>query len=49
MRVAEILRIPTMRSKYILFQAKGGSSRLSPLRSDGSRDDQARDAGPDDP
>jgi hypothetical protein len=49
MRVARILQVPTMRSKDILLQAKGGSSWSSPLRSDGSRDDQAGEAGPVEP
>ncbi len=35
------MTVPTMHSKDILHQAKGGSSWLSLLRSDGSRDDQA--------
>ncbi len=37
---------PTKRSKDILLQAKGGSPGSGPLRSDGSRDDQAGEAGP---
>jgi hypothetical protein len=45
MRVAGMLRVPTMRSRDILLQARGGSSWSSPLRSDGSRDDQAGEAG----
>jgi hypothetical protein len=49
MRVAGILRVPTMSSKDILLQAKGGSSWLSQLRSDGTRDDQAGEAGPVEP
>jgi hypothetical protein len=39
-RVAGRLWVPTMRSRDILHQAKGGSSCRVPLRSDGSRDDQ---------
>jgi hypothetical protein len=45
MRVAGILQVPNMSSKDILFQAKGESSWSSPLRSDGSLDDQAGEAG----
>jgi hypothetical protein len=48
-RVARRLRVLTMHSKDILLQAKGGSSWLSPLRSDDSRDDQAGEAGPVEP
>ncbi len=44
-RVAGRLKITTMRSRNILYQVKGGSSLSSPLRSDGSRDDQEREAG----
>ncbi len=33
-----------MHSRDILHQAYGGSSWLSPLRSDGSQDDQAGEA-----
>jgi hypothetical protein len=46
MKVAGILWVPTMRSKDILLQAMGGSSWSSPLRSGGSRDDQAGEADP---
>ncbi len=46
MRVRGRLRVPTMRLREILHQAKGGSSWLSPLRSHGSLDDQAVEAGP---
>ncbi len=49
MRVAGKLRVPTMRSRDIMHQAKGGSSWSSPLRSDGSRGDQAGEAGPVEP
>jgi hypothetical protein len=45
-KVARRLWVPTMRSRNILLQAKGGSSWSSPLRSDGSWDDQAREARP---
>jgi hypothetical protein len=45
-RVAGRLRVPTMRSKDILHQAKGESYWSSPLRSDGSQDYQAAEAGP---
>ncbi len=38
-----------MRSKDILHQAKKGSSSSSPLRSDGSQEDQAGEAGPVEP
>jgi hypothetical protein len=34
-----------MRSRDILHQAKGGSSGSSPLRLDGSQDDQEGEAG----
>jgi hypothetical protein len=44
-RVAGRLRVPTVHSRDILLQAKGGSSWLSPLRSFGSRDEQAGEAG----
>jgi hypothetical protein len=44
-RVAGRLRVPTVHSRDILLQAKGGSSWLSPLRSVGSRDEQAGEAG----
>ncbi len=45
MRAVGNLRVPTGRSRDILHQSKGiiGSS---PLRSDGSRNDQAGEAGP---
>jgi hypothetical protein len=46
MRVARILQVPTMRSKDILLQAKGGSSWSSPHTLDGSRHDPAGEAGP---
>ncbi len=49
MKVPGRLRVPTLHSRDILLQAKGGSSWLSPLRSDGSRDDQAAEAGPVEP
>jgi hypothetical protein len=49
MRVAGILRVPTIGSKDILLQAKGGSSWLSQLRLDGTQDDQAEEAGPVEP
>jgi hypothetical protein len=39
-------RVPTMRSRDVLLQAQGGSSWLSPLSLDGSRDDKAGEAGP---
>jgi hypothetical protein len=45
-RVAKRLRVPTMGLRDILHQAKGGSFWLSPLRSDGSQDDWAGEAGP---
>ncbi len=45
-RVAGKLQVPTMQSRDILHQAKGGSSWSSPLRSEGSQDDQAGEAGP---
>jgi hypothetical protein len=45
-RVAKRLQVPTMGPRDILHQAKGGSSCSSPLRSDGSREDQAGEAGP---
>ncbi len=48
-RVGGRLQVPTMRSRDILHQAKGGSSWLSPLRSDGSQDNQAGEAGPVEP
>jgi hypothetical protein len=38
-----------MHSKDNLFQAKGGSSSSSPLRSDCSQDDQVGEAGPVEP
>ncbi len=47
--VAGRLRVPSMHSRDILHQAKGGSTWLSPLRSDGSGDDQAGGAGPVEP
>jgi hypothetical protein len=43
-RVVGNLRVSTGHSRDILFQAKG-SPGSSPLRSDGSRDDQAGEAG----
>ncbi len=46
MRVAGRLRVPTMHSKDILHLAKGGSSWSSPLKLDGSRDDQSGEAVP---
>jgi hypothetical protein len=49
MRVTGILRVPTIGSKDILLQAKGGSPWLSQLRSDGTRGDQAGEAGPVEP
>jgi hypothetical protein len=48
-RLAGRIRVPTMSSKDILLQAKRGSSWLSPLRKDGSRVDQAGEAGPVEP
>ncbi len=45
-RLAGRICVPTMSSKDILLQAKGGSSWLSQLRTDDSRDDQAGEAGP---
>jgi hypothetical protein len=39
------LRVPTGHTRDILLQARR-SPGLSPLRSDGSRDDQAGEAGP---
>jgi hypothetical protein len=45
MRVAGKLQVPTECSRDISNQAKG-SLGLSPLRSDGSRNDQAGEAGP---
>jgi hypothetical protein len=39
------VRVPTIRSKDILHQAKGGSSWLSPVRSDGSLGGQVGGAG----
>ncbi len=45
MRVSGNLRDPTKHSRDILHQVKGITG-LSPLRSDGSRDDQAGEAGP---
>ncbi len=45
MRVARIFWVPTRNSRDILHQAKGGSSWLSPLKSDGFWDDQAGEAG----
>jgi hypothetical protein len=45
MRVFGNLQVPTGHSKDILLKARG-SPGLSPLRSDGSRDDQAGEAGP---
>jgi hypothetical protein len=44
-RVARRLQVTSMHSRDILLQAKEGSSWSSPLRSDGSRDDQAGEAG----
>ncbi len=46
MRVARRLRVSTMHSRDILHQAKVGSSWSSQLRLDGSRSDQAGEAGP---
>ncbi len=47
MRIVRNLRGPTRHSRDILLQAKGrGSPGLSPLRSDGSRNDRAGEAGP---
>ncbi len=43
-RVAGNLRDPSKRSRYILHQAKGITG-IKSLRSDGSRDDQAGEAG----
>jgi hypothetical protein len=45
MRIDRNLWVPTRYSREILLQA-GVSPGLSPLRSDGSRDDQAGEAGP---
>ncbi len=45
MRAVGNLRVPTNRSRDILLQARG-SQGSSPLRLDGSRDDQAGEAGP---
>ncbi len=44
-RVARKLRVPTICSRDILHQAIGGSSWQSPLRPNGSRDNQAGEAG----
>ncbi len=44
MRVVGNLQVPTGHSRDILFQAKG-SPGSSPLRSDGSSNDQVREAG----
>jgi hypothetical protein len=48
MRVVRKLPVPTKRSRDILQHAKGITliESTSPLRSDGSRDDQAGEAGP---
>jgi hypothetical protein len=46
MRAVGNLRVPTGHSRDILLQATRGSPGSSPLRSDGSRDDQAGEAGP---
>jgi hypothetical protein len=45
-REAWRLRVPTMRSKDILHQAKWGSSWSSPLRKNGSPDNQEGEADP---
>jgi hypothetical protein len=45
MRIVGNLQVPTKHSRDILLQAKG-SPGSSPLRSDGSHDDQAGEAGP---
>ncbi len=46
MRVARILRVPTIPLKGHSASGQGGSAWSSPLRLDGSRDDQAGEAGP---
>jgi hypothetical protein len=45
MRKVRNLRVPIRHSRDILFKPKG-SPGSSPLRSDGSRDDHAGEAGP---
>jgi hypothetical protein len=45
MRAAGMFWIPTMRSRDILLQAKWGSPWSNPPRADGTRDDQAGEAG----
>jgi hypothetical protein len=46
MRIVGTLRVPNGHSRDILLQAKGDHQGSSPLRSDGSRDDQEGEAGP---
>jgi hypothetical protein len=45
MRIVGNLRVPTGHSRDILLQAKGITG-IDQIRSDGSRDDQAGEAGP---